>query len=276
VPELITTSQAVQAFRMHPITVLRLIQTRRVTAKKDANGRWLIQRSDLEAWNRQRSRKGPQLTPSMAVGRTATLRGAELTPESAMSKMNSKLAEFGSPAQGTEEQVETIVKKALGVRGSNPFSSYFDEPLKPNVPLREQIPAAGPARVETSLAEPKTEDPLKTKYPDTHTYDFPDPDNPSKTVKVKARQMVRANGAGIVDAIGNDAKTMKAIHDLTRVDLRQALINAGEDMGQATISNSRYAGTAAVGREGAFNTLLAKGYGPKEIVKLAKTPFLKP
>ena len=66
---------------------------------------------------------------------------------------------------------------------------------------------------------------------------------------------------------------MKTIHSLTRVDLRQALINAGEDVGQATISNSRYAGTAAIGREAAFNTLLAKGYSPKEIVRLAKTPF---
>jgi hypothetical protein len=66
---------------------------------------------------------------------------------------------------------------------------------------------------------------------------------------------------------------MQAIHSLTRVDFRQAPINAGEDVGQSPISNSRYAGTAAISCEAAFNTLLAKGYSPKEMVKLAKTPF---
>jgi hypothetical protein len=66
---------------------------------------------------------------------------------------------------------------------------------------------------------------------------------------------------------------VKAIHSLTRVDLPQALINAGESVSQKTISNSRCAGSATIGRESAFNTLLEKGYSPREIVKLAKTPF---
>lgn len=55
--EVVSTSEAVRMFQMHPATVLRLILTQRVTAEKDANGRWLIRRSDLEAWNRQRLRR---------------------------------------------------------------------------------------------------------------------------------------------------------------------------------------------------------------------------
>jgi len=55
--EVLTTSEAVRRFRMHPATVLRLILTQRVTANKDANGRWLIRRSDLERWNEQRRRR---------------------------------------------------------------------------------------------------------------------------------------------------------------------------------------------------------------------------
>jgi len=55
--EVLTTSEAVREFHMHPITVLRLIQTQRVTARKDGDGRWLIQRSDLEAWSRRRMRR---------------------------------------------------------------------------------------------------------------------------------------------------------------------------------------------------------------------------
>jgi Helix-turn-helix domain len=50
----VTTSEAVRQFQMHPATVLRLILTRRVEARKDADGKWLIRLSDLERWNRQR------------------------------------------------------------------------------------------------------------------------------------------------------------------------------------------------------------------------------
>jgi hypothetical protein len=42
---------------MHPATVLRLILTQRVTAKKNSEGRWLISAESLERWNRERVRK---------------------------------------------------------------------------------------------------------------------------------------------------------------------------------------------------------------------------
>ena len=50
----LTTSEAVRQFGMHPATVLRLILTGKVSAEKDGNGRWLIERADLERWNRTR------------------------------------------------------------------------------------------------------------------------------------------------------------------------------------------------------------------------------
>jgi hypothetical protein len=52
-----TTSEAVRTFSMHPATVLRLILTQRVTAKKNPEGRWLISAESLERWNRERVRK---------------------------------------------------------------------------------------------------------------------------------------------------------------------------------------------------------------------------
>jgi hypothetical protein len=52
--EVLSTTEAVRMFQMHPATVLRLILTQRVAAEKDRSGRWLIRRSDLEAWNRTR------------------------------------------------------------------------------------------------------------------------------------------------------------------------------------------------------------------------------
>jgi hypothetical protein len=57
VRKVLTTSEAVRAFSMHPATVLRLILTQRVTAKKNSDGRWLISAESLERWNRERVRK---------------------------------------------------------------------------------------------------------------------------------------------------------------------------------------------------------------------------
>jgi hypothetical protein len=58
--EVLTTSEAVRQYQMHPATVLRLILTQRVAAHKDANGKWLVRRSDLERWNRQRVHRAPK------------------------------------------------------------------------------------------------------------------------------------------------------------------------------------------------------------------------
>jgi hypothetical protein len=55
-PTVLTTSEAVRTYHAHPVTILRLILTGRVSAEKDANGRWLIVRADLERWNRTRRR----------------------------------------------------------------------------------------------------------------------------------------------------------------------------------------------------------------------------
>lgn len=68
--EVLTTSEAVRQFQMHPATVLGLILTQRVAAHKDANGKWLVSRSDLEAWNRQRVRRMPKLEEAGAVAST--------------------------------------------------------------------------------------------------------------------------------------------------------------------------------------------------------------
>lgn len=52
--DFLTTTESVREFRMHPTTVLRLILTKRVKAHKDVNGKWLVQRADLEHWNQLR------------------------------------------------------------------------------------------------------------------------------------------------------------------------------------------------------------------------------
>lgn len=130
------------------------------------------------------------------------------------------------------------------------------KPLQSQVPLRDQgATTSRPTSDTPATTTPQgaETDPLKVKYPD-----------PAQ------RQMVRANGERIVQAIGNDPNTMKAVHDLTRVDLRQAAINHGFDMGQTTVSNSKFAGEGSITREAMFNRLLDAGLKPSDIVRLAK------
>jgi hypothetical protein len=55
--DVLTTSEAVRRFCMHPATVLRLILTGRVVARKNSDGRWLISRESLEQWDRQRAHR---------------------------------------------------------------------------------------------------------------------------------------------------------------------------------------------------------------------------
>lgn len=108
--------------------------------------------------------------------------------------------------------------------------------LQPNVPLREQIQSG----------------------------------STSTEVPIHRNPMEAANGKAIFDAAKGNPETLQAIHNLTRVDLRQALLASGEDMDQVTVSDSKYAGKGSISREMAFNKLLAKGYSPEQIVKLAK------
>lgn len=143
---------------------------------------------------------------------------------------------LGNPNYQPKPSLDEVINQATGVR-----------PLQPNVPIREQL---------TSMPAPEIEaDPIKVKYPDP-----------------VVRQVVRANGEEIVQAAAGKPETLQAIHKLTRVDLRQALINAGEDMNQITVSNSKFAGQGSIGRQEAFSRLLKRGYSPEQIVDLAKMP----
>jgi len=67
VHDVLTTSEAVRHFSMRPATVLRLILTGRVTAQKDTNGHWLIDRDSLERWNQNRQRRAPQSEQTVVV-----------------------------------------------------------------------------------------------------------------------------------------------------------------------------------------------------------------
>jgi hypothetical protein len=50
----LTTSQAVRIYETHPNVLNRLILMGRLTARKNADGHWLISKESLERWNRNR------------------------------------------------------------------------------------------------------------------------------------------------------------------------------------------------------------------------------
>lgn len=130
-----------------------------------------------------------------------------------------------------------------------PMRQMGAPPMRPGVSLREQ-PKTAEAPIRSEQAR------LEEKYSD-------------KAI----RQMVHANGEEMVDAIGNDADTMKAVHNLTNPDVRQAMINSGEDMGQMGINNRKLEGGGSMSRQAAFKKLLSKGLTPQQIVELARKPI---
>jgi len=64
----LTTSQAVRAFDVHPNILNRLILMGRLNARKNSDGRWLIERKSLEFWSRNRVRRAPKPTRSTISG----------------------------------------------------------------------------------------------------------------------------------------------------------------------------------------------------------------
>lgn len=166
--------------------------------------------------------------------------GKQLTPGTPGNRTAAEVTQT-TPRTVAPEKITATIPEEVGKQMGAP-------PLNPKVPIGQQ---QGAPVVESAKAR------LERLYPDSGT-----------------RQMVHANDERIVEEIGDDPTTMKAVHDLTNTDLRQALINSGEDMGQTSIGNRKAVGDQ-VTRQQAFEKLLDRGHSPKEIVKLAqKKPTL--
>lgn len=53
----VTASEAAQRYGVFPHVLYRMILMRRLEARKDANGHWLISKDSLDRWNRERVRR---------------------------------------------------------------------------------------------------------------------------------------------------------------------------------------------------------------------------
>ena len=207
----------------------------RVIGTENVNELLRTQAADKNVSEGLAGRRGDEISTAREIDRAAMERqsnAGKVAPAGPTVETIREGYQGAGPKESTAKQVGKLASQAYGV-----------EPLKPDVPLRDQV---------GKMAEtPKK--PLEEKYPD-------------KTV----RQMVHANGERIVDAVGNDPALMRQIHDITAVDLRQAMINADIDMGQKIISSKKAMGEGAIPRSKAFEMLLDKGHSPSDIVQLAK------
>jgi hypothetical protein len=69
----LTTSQAARIYETHPNVLNRLILMGRLSARKNADGHWLISKDSLERWNLNRVRRvKPDLARSIGARFTHT------------------------------------------------------------------------------------------------------------------------------------------------------------------------------------------------------------
>jgi hypothetical protein len=179
-------------------------------------------------------------------------------------------------AQSVGAAAEGFTPAADSMQNAGGKVTWRREPIIKTVPsleegaLRnvapEKMPSVFGNEVERSFGgEPDTaaleKQRLQEKYPDRET-----------------RQLVHANGEDMADALSNDRDTLKAIHDLKNPAVRQAAINAGENMvredGSPIMVNNRML-SGDVSRQSMFKRLLDKGFTPKQIVEMG-APNAKP
>ena len=115
-------------------------------------------------------------------------------------------------------------------------------PPQPGTPERPP-PGFAPAQAET----------------DPHKIEFPDP---------AVRRFVRANGPEIVRAFDRDR--VQLVHDLSNVEIRQAAINNGIDLGTKHVGSKTALGPEQVSRQDLIDQMIRRGLSPEDIVEFSK------
>jgi len=152
-----------------------------------------------------------------------------------------------SQPQTPPQQVPAVAKGLQNVLND----SLGVKPLQPNVPLKSQLPAHGEylQRMKSQGAQ--------QQVPQSSAASPAEPEHMG--------QFARANGLelhqSIPETVAGDVLRAK-IHNLTNVQVRQLAINAGEDMGQQSVTNAKNAG--GVTRQEVLSRILAK-HTPEEI-----------
>jgi hypothetical protein len=135
--------------------------------------------------------------------------------------------------------LDEILRQATGQRAP--------ERPTPGEPLRRGQPS------EEGRAPPVVVDPLKQEFPDA-----------------AVRRLARANGAELLRAAGENLDQVQAVHDLTNIEIRQAAINAGIDVGQRHVGSRMLLGEGQITRQDLIDQMIRQGVKPADIPRLAR------
>jgi hypothetical protein len=189
----------------------------------------------------------PKPQPRSPQGGGMVIRGGKLVPE-----------EGAPPPTGTTEMPpsrrEAVPRKPPTQPGT-PERPPPGRPLERIPPLNEQTLLEHGIHPENFAEET---DPLKREFPDA-----------------AVRRFARANGPEIVRATEGDPEALRAVHDLTNVEIRQAAINAGMDLGTKHVGQKIGLGPEQISRQELLDRMIRQGVKPEAIPELAK-PHEKP
>jgi hypothetical protein len=186
-----------------------------------------------------------------------------------------------TPPSSGGASLDEIVNQATGAK-----------PLQSNVPLRDQLIAKPPITLSEPLNSAKPR-PVGGTTPEAQFENSFGPEHehvraqaewetgkPEGNLPEAKRDPVQAaNGSRLWEAVKNSpelAAKFVGKDGLKNVEIRNALIHAGEDMGDTVVSNKMLMGEGAITREAALNKLLDKGLSPAKIIELGKKPLPNP
>jgi hypothetical protein len=160
-------------------------------------------------------------------------------PGGDLNKAKAAIIEHETP-KGTKFEAVTSDGKSLGT---------FDHPQQARAAAEKAFPAT-------------SADPLKVEFPDP-----------------AIRRLARANGPELLRAAGDRPEVVQAVHDLTNVEVRQAAINAGIDVGTRHVGSRMALGPEQISRQDLIAQMLERGVKPEDIPNLARTegvPYMRP
>jgi hypothetical protein len=119
---------------------------------------------------------------------------------------------------------------------------------------RQKTPPAQPGTPERPPPEGET-DPLKREFPDA-----------------AVRKFARANGPELLRAWGQDMDAVRSVHNLTNVEIREAAINSGIDLGTKHVGTKIGLGPEQISRQDLIDQMVRRGLSPDDIVEFSKPP----
>ena len=174
----------------------------------------------------------------------------EIPPAEAPSAIRTEVDNNGIRWAISPEGYRVSVPKSVAAEDVGKFAA---PKLAEQAQIHAALPKGPPTEPPTPTAAAQETDPLKIKYPDP-----------------AVRKFVRANGPEIVDAVGDDKKLLQEIHDLKNVDVREAAINAGIDMGTKHVGSKGELGPDQMSRQEVIKKILQQGIKPSQIPELAR------